>query len=303
MIDPIDSLRGDQERANRRRLTLTLALTTGYMVAEVIGAWLTNSLALLADAGHMLSDAAALGLSLFASWMAQRPPSPRHTYGFYRTEILAALANGALLVALAVLIVREAVSRVSAPEAVHGGWLMLIAVGGLCVNVIGMLVLRGGAQENLNIRAAFLHVASDALGSVNVLLAGLAIHLFGWRWADPVASMVIAALIVFSAWGVLKESVHVLMEGTPGHIDVDRVRESVRAVDGVTDVHDLHVWSIGSGFVALSAHVRVAPGVGDRVLEQIHELLIRDFGIRHTTIQIERPPPPEPLREASTAGR
>lgn len=300
----MESHHGDRVRGsvNRRRLAIALALTSAYMVAEVVGAWLTNSLALLADAGHMLADAAALGLSLFASWMAQRPPSPRHTYGFYRTEILAALANGALLVALAVLIVREAATRVSTPEPVHGGWLMLIALGGLCVNGVGMLVLRGGTHENLNIRAAFLHVASDALGSVQVLLAGFAIHVFDWRWADPVASMVIAVLIVASAWGVLKEAVLVLMEGAPGHLDVDRVRESVRAVGGVMDVHDLHLWSIGSGFVAFSAHVRVAPGVDDRVLEQIHEVLHRDYGIRHTTIQIERPQLPVTLRNAPHMG-
>ncbi|HPC82950.1 MAG TPA: cation diffusion facilitator family transporter [Thermoanaerobaculaceae bacterium] len=287
------------DRRNRRRLLVTLALTLAYMVAEVLGAWLTNSLALLADAGHMLSDAGALGLALFAIWMAGRRPSPRHTFGFYRTEILAALANGALLAALAVLIVREAVGRLAAPALVRPGPLMVIAAGGLVVNVVGMLVLRGGARDSLNLRGAFLHVAGDALGSVQVLLAGLAIQFFGWRWVDPVASMVIAVLIVASAWGILRDAVSVLMEGVPGHLDADRVREAVLGVEGVAGVHDLHVWTIGSGFVALSAHVNADPHAGEELLWRIHEVLHRDFGIRHTTIQVERPARPEPLRPSA----
>ncbi len=284
---------------NRRRLLATLLLTLAYMVAEVVGAWLTNSLSLLADAGHMLSDAGALGLSLFAIWMAGRPPSPRHTFGFYRTEILAALANGAALVALAALILREAIARIAVPVSVRGDLLMAIAAGGLVVNLVGMLVLRGGRHDNLNVRSAFLHVASDALGSVQVLLAGLAIQLFDWRWVDPVASMVIAVLIVVSAWGILREAVSVLMEGVPGHLDVDRLREAMLGVEGVAGVHDLHVWSISSGFVALSAHVSAAPGAGEDLLWRIHELLHRHLGIRHTTIQIERPAQPEPLRPSA----
>lgn len=283
---------------NRRRLLTTLVLTLAYMVAEVIGAWLSNSLSLLADAGHMLADAGALGLSLFAVWMAGRPPSPRHTFGFYRTEILAALANGAVLVALAALILREAIARIATPVAVRGGLLMAVAAGGLAVNLVGMLALRGGRHDNLNVRSAFLHVASDALGSVQVLVAGLAIQLFDWRWVDPAVSMVIAVLIVVSAWKILREAVAVLMEGVPNHIDVDRLRNAVLGVEGVAGVHDLHVWTIGSGFVALSAHVTPAPGAGEDLLWRVHELLHRDFGIRHTTIQIERPARPEPLRPA-----
>lgn len=282
--------------ANRRRLLITLLMTLAYMVAEVVGAWLTNSLSLLADAGHMLSDAGALGLSLFAIWMAGRPPSPRHTFGFHRTEILAALANGAVLVALAVLILREAIARIAAPVSVRGDLLMGIAAGGLVVNLIGMLVLRGGRHDNLNVRGAFLHVASDALGSVQVLVAGLAVQLLGWSWVDAVASMLIAVLIVVSAWGVLKEAVSVLMEGAPEHLDVERVRQAMLGVEGVSGVHDLHVWTIGSNFVALSAHVNSNAGAGEDLLWQIHDLLHRDFGIRHTTIQIEQPPQPEPIR-------
>jgi cobalt-zinc-cadmium efflux system protein len=277
------------------RLSWTLGLTLTYMIAELVGARLTNSLSLLADAGHMLSDAGALGLSLFALWMARRQPTPSRTFGYYRTEILAALANGALLLTLATLIAREAVERVAAPPVVHGGVLMIVAAGGLLVNAAGMLVLRRGMHDNLNVRGAFLHVASDALGSVQVLLAGAAIHWLGWRWVDPVASLVIALLIVLSALGLLREAVSVLMEGVPGHLDVDKVRDAIIAMPGVTAVHDLHVWSISSRFVALSAHVQVSVLVDQEILWRIHQVLHARFGIGHTTIQIEHPQPPARL--------
>lgn len=277
------------------RLSWTLGLTLTYMVAELVGARLTNSLSLLADAGHMLSDAGALGLSLFALWMARRQPTPSRTFGYYRTEILAALANGAVLLTLAAFIAREAVERVVAPPAVRGSVLMIVAAGGLLVNVVGMLVLRRGVHESLNVRGAFLHVASDALGSVQVLLAGAAMHWLGWRWVDPVASLVIALLIVLSAWGLLREAVAVLMEGVPGHLDVDQVRDAIISVPDVTAVHDLHVWSISSRFVALSAHVQVGVQADQEILWRIHRVLHERFGIGHTTIQIERPQPPAPL--------
>lgn len=277
------------------RLSWTLGLTLVYMIAELVGARLTNSLSLLADAGHMLSDAGALGLSLFALWMARRQPTPSRTFGYYRTEILAALANGALLLTLAVLIAREAVERIAAPPVVRGSVLMLVAAGGLLVNVTGMLILRRGVQESLNVRGAFLHVASDALGSVQVLLAGAAAHWLGWRWVDPAASLVIALLIVLSAWGLLREAVAVLMEGVPGHLDVDQVRDAIHSVPGVSAVHDLHVWSIGSRFVALSAHVQVGLLADQEVLWRIHRVLHSCFGIAHTTIQIEPPQAPAPL--------
>jgi cobalt-zinc-cadmium efflux system protein len=277
------------------RLSWTLGLTLTYMFAELAGARLTNSLSLLADAGHMLSDAGALCLSLFALWMARRQPTPSRTFGYYRTEILAALANGALLVTLAVLIAREAIERVAAPPVVRGSILMIIAAGGLLVNVAGMLVLRSGMHESLNVRGAFMHVASDALGSVQVLLAGAAVQWLGWRWVDPIASLVIAVLIVISAWGLLREAVSVLMEGVPGHLNVDQVRDAIMSVRGVSAVHDLHVWSISSGFVALSAHVQVEAQADQDILWSVHQNLHDRFGIGHTTIQVERPQSPVQL--------
>lgn len=285
------------------RLVWTLGLTLSYMAAELVGARLTNSLSLLADAGHMLSDAGALSLSLFALWMARREPTPSRTFGYYRTEILVALANGALLVALAVLIGREAVERLAEPPLVRGGVLMVVAAGGLLVNLVGLLVLRGGVAESLNVRGAFLHVAGDALGSMQVLLAGAAAQWLGWRWVDPVASLLIAVLIVISAWGLLAEAVSVLMEGVPGHVDVDQVRDAIVGVAEVTAVHDLHIWSIGSGFVALSAHVRVEAQAGQDVLWQIHQVLHDRFDIGHTTIQIEPPLPPVPIGRPSPGDR
>jgi len=273
------------------------------MAAELVGARLTNSISLLADAGHMLSDAGALSLSLFALWMARREPTPSRTFGYYRTEILAALANGALLVALAVLIGREAVERLAAPPFVRGGVLMVVAAGGLLVNLVGLLILRRGVDESLNVRGAFLHVAGDALGSVQVLLAGAAAQWLGWRWVDPVASLLIAVLIIISAWGLIAEAVSVLMEGVPGHVDVDQVRDAIMEVATVTAVHDLHIWSIGSGFVALSAHVRVEAQAGQQVLWQVHQILHDRFGIGHTTIQIESPLPPVPIGHLLPAHR
>ena len=274
---------------NRRRLGIVLGLVTVYMLAEVIGGLLTNSLALLADAGHMLSDAGALALSLFAIWIAGKPPTPRHTYGYYRTEILAALANGATLVAISIYIFIEAFRRFGEPPEVQGGLMMVIAVGGLLINLTGLWILNAGKSESLNVRGAWLHVLTDALGSVGAIAAGALIWAFGWYWADPLASVTIGLLVLYSSWALLKETVAVLMEGAPGHIDVDEVRDTIRGVPGVLSVHDLHVWTITSGMVALSAHVvvseeRFVQGMISRVREPLHDR----FGIDHTTLQLER---------------
>ena len=226
--------------AQRRRLAATLGLVSLYMVAEVVGGLLTNSLALLADAGHMLSDAAALGLSLFALWIAdRRPPSAIRTYGAHRAEILAALANGATLVAIASWIVVEAVQRLREPPAVEAAGMMVVAAGGLLVNLVALALLHGFRGESLNLRGAWLHVLADALGSVQVLAAGALLWAYDWRWVDPAASLAIAALVVWSAWGLLRESVAVLMEAAPGHIDVDEVRGALLEMPGVEGVHDL----------------------------------------------------------------
>lgn len=274
--------------ADRRRLAIVLALAAAYMVAEVVGGIVTNSLALLADAGHMLSDVAALGLSLFALRMAERPATPQHSYGFYRTEILAALANGATLVAISLFIFVEAWQRLREPPEVQGALMMGIAAGGLLVNLVGLRILSAGRTGSLNVRGAWLHVLTDALGSVGAILGGLLIWAFGWRWADPAVSVVIGLLVIHSSWNLLRETVGVLMESAPGHIDVDRVRAEMLETPGVASVHDLHVWSITSGMVALSAHARVSDDHhGDVVLAALRARLHDRFGIDHITIQIE----------------
>lgn len=283
--------------ASRKRLLITLILVCSYMIAEVIGGLLTNSLALLADAGHMLTDAAALALSLFALWMAQRPPTPQRTFGHYRAEILAALVNGATLVAIAIYIFIEAFHRFQSPPEVLGGTMMLIAVGGLIVNLAGLLVLHSARDESLNVKGAWLHVLGDALGSVGAILGGLLIWLFGWLWADPLVSVLIGTLILFSSWTLLKQSVSVLMEQAPGHIDVDDVREAMLAADGVVGVHGLHVWSITTGLESLSAHVTVQSRVKPaNVLHELRHTLHDRFGIEHVTIQLD----PEGFDECCT---
>lgn len=271
-----------------RRLAATLGLVVFYMAAEVVGGLLTGSLALLADAGHMLSDAASLGLAIFAIWFARRPAGPGHTYGYYRTEILAALINSATLIAIAIFISFEAIRRFSAPPAVAGGPMALIAAGGLLVNLIGFWLLHSGRHESLNLRGAWLHVASDLLGSVQTLIAAALIWTLDWNWVDPVASLLIAILVVYSAWGLLRESVAVLMERAPGHIDVDEVRNALFATPGVVEVHDLHIWTITSGLHALSVHlVTSAPHLRPGLLRELRTMLRDRFGIDHTTIQIE----------------
>ncbi len=277
-------------RGQRRRLALTLAFTSAYMVAEVVGGLWTGSLALLADAGHMFADVGALALSLFALWLAEQQAPADRTYGYYRIEILAALANGAALIAVAGGLFLEAIERLGEPPPVLGGPMMLIALGGLAVNGVGLAVLHGGRGESLNLRGAWLHVLSDALGSVGAISAGALIWAFGWRWADPVASILIGLLVVRSAWALVREAVAVLMEGAPGHIDVDEVRDALRGSDGVESVHDLHVWTITSGLVALSCHVCAHDHVPAReLLARLQALLHTRFGIDHVTIQIEPP--------------
>lgn len=274
--------------ANRKRLLLTLVLAAVYMVAEVVGGLLTNSLALLADAGHMLSDVAALGLSLFAIWIAERPPTPQRSFGYYRTEILAALVNAATLIAASIYILVEAYGRMREPPEVQGALMMWIAVGGLAINLVGLWILNAGRHESLNVRGAWLHVATDALGSVGAIVGGLLIWLFGWYWADPVASVLICVLVAYSSWGLLKESVGVLMEGAPAGMDMDEVRAEMLGVEGVSTVHDLHVWSITSGMVALSGHVCMVDGSSHGVvLSELRSRLHDRFGIAHTTIQCE----------------
>ncbi len=277
--------------ASRRGLAIALGLTASYMIAEVVGGLWSGSLALLADAGHMLSDAGALGLSLFAMWLASRPASARQTYGFHRSEVLAALVNGGALLAVAILVIVEALERVREPPAVMGLGVLVVASGGLLVNVLALLALRRGKDESLNVRGAWLHVASDALGSVGAMLSGALVWQLGWRWADPVASLLIALLVAHAAWSILRDTLDVLMEHAPKSVDVDVLQRRMCETTLVDDVHDLHVWTITSGLVCLSAHVVTSAG-GDereRVLTQLTELAKGQFGIDHITLQLERP--------------
>jgi cobalt-zinc-cadmium efflux system protein len=276
----------------RKRLWLVLILVVAYMGAEVVGGIISGSLALLADAGHMLSDAGSLGLALFATWFASRPAPPERTYGYHRAEILTALAHGGTLIAVAIFVFVEAWQRFRSPPEVEGGLLMVIAIGGLIVNVMGLWILHGGRDENLNVKGAWLHVLTDALGSLQAIVAGGLILLFGWHLADPIASVVIGVLVLYSAWSLTRASVAVLMEGVPSHLDVDDVREAIVGVEGVGGVHDLHIWTITSGFVALSAHVVEAAGERvdrNRLLGRVRRSLAEEFGIEHTTIQVEPP--------------
>jgi cobalt-zinc-cadmium efflux system protein len=278
-------------RDNARRLTITLALQAAYLVAEVVGGYLANSLSLLADAGHMLSDVAALALSLFAVWIAQKPATGRRTFGYYRTEILAALANAATLIAISIYIFWEAAQRLRSPEPVEGLIVLWVAVGGLLVNGIGAALLHGGREHSLNIRGAWLHLMTDAAGNVGVIVGGVLIWGWGLAWADPVVSILVGVLVIWSSWGLLKDSLGVLLEGAPSHIDVEAVRAALMEVEGVESVHDLHVWSITSGIEALSCHVVVGGRderrVSGEILADAHLVLRQRFGLNHLTVQIE----------------
>ena len=271
-----------------RNLKLALGLTAVYMFAEAFGGWLANSLALLADAGHMLTDVAALSLTLAAIWFASRPATAKKTFGYYRLEILAAFINGIALVLISFWVIYEAFERFYAPPDVKGLQLTLIAVGGLAVNLFAAFLLHGEHAHDLNMRGAWLHVVGDALGSVAAILAGVAILAFGWTWADAVSSFLISLIIIFGAWRLIRDSVNVLLEGTPAHINLKAVEEAIRQTEMVADVHDLHVWAITSGMDALSVHVIHTKDVSQKeLLQTIRARLHDEFGIDHLTIQME----------------
>ncbi len=277
-----------RSRDDRRRLTIVLVLSTTYMFAEAAGGLITGSLALLADAGHLLSDVGSLVLGLFAVWASQRPANARRTYGHTRVEILAALAQGVALVAVALMICVAAFERIGGPAEVDGLGMMLVAAGALAVNSIGLLVLNGGRTESINIRGVWLHVASDAAGSFGVICAGAAIWLFGWTWADAAASIAISVLVLFAAWQLVRDATDILMETAPGHLDVDEIRRAISSLPAVQSVHDLHVWTIGNNEISLSSHL-VAPRDGDQpsLLRDVRALLGSRFSIHHSTVQIE----------------
>ncbi len=267
---------------------MVLGLTFLYMLVEAFGGWWTGSLALLADAGHMLTDVAAMALALLALWFSARPATPEKTFGYYRLEILAALVNGVSLVVVALLIFREAWERLGAPPEVRSFEMGLVAAGGLVVNLICARLLHGNHHGDLNMHGAWLHVIGDALGSVGAVVAGVLMSLYGWYAADPLCSAVIALLIVWSSWKLIREATNVLLEGTPAHINLAAVEDAILATDGVEDVHDLHIWTITSGREALSAHVIHARGVSQPgLLKDLRAKLHELFGVDHLTIQME----------------
>jgi len=292
-------------RTNRRPLAAALAITATYTVVEVVGGVLTGSLALLADAGHMLSDNVSLGLALFALWLAAKPATPQRTFGYKRVEILAALVNGVTLVAVALWIFFEAYGRFEDPPEVLAGWMVVVALVGLAVNVGAGLILYRSRGASLNVEAAFRHVLADLLGSIGVLAAAVTILLTGWLLADPLISVLIGGLIIVSAWGVIRESVMILLEATPKGIDAAEVGRRLAQAPGVSEVHDLHIWTITSGFPALSAHVLVGRAEdchGRR--RELERLLHEEFGIEHTTLQVDHVAGGDRLFElSSTLGR
>ncbi|HEX5851245.1 MAG TPA: cation diffusion facilitator family transporter [Rubrobacter sp.] len=278
----------DHGQANRRALATVLALTASFTVVEIVGGLLTGSLALLADAGHMLSDNLSLGIALFAAWLAQRPATPEKSFGYRRAEILAALANGVTLVVVAIWIFVEAYSRFADPTEVLGTPMLGVATLGLIVNVIGAFILYRSGGESLNVEGAMRHVFADALGSVGAIAAAVIIILTGWRYADPLISVAIGLLILGSSWKLLKDSTNILLEATPHGLDASEVGRKMASSRGVIEVHDLHIWTITSGFPALSAHVLVGRQEDCHARRRELETLLADeYSISHTTLQVD----------------
>ncbi len=282
------TLRAPLRAESRRRLAIVLGITSAVMVVEAVGGWLANSLALLADAGHMLADVAALSLALLVAHLAGRPATPERSFGLLRLEILAALVNGALLIAIAVGIAFEAVQRFRTPPAVDGALLLVIAGVGLAANLAGAVILHRGHDHSMNQRGAYLHVLSDLLGSAGAVLAGVVLLATGWTLADPIVSIFIGLLILVGAWRLVRESVDVLLEATPGHIALSDVHDRIASLPGVTSVHDLHVWTVTSGVVAMSGHLVVRnPADNQWILETVQDRM-GQLGIGHVTVQIEK---------------
>lgn len=279
---------GSPGRSNARALLLVLVLTTTYMVAEVVAGVLTGSLALLADAGHMISDSGSILLALVAISLAGRPATSKRSFGYKRAEILAALVNGATLVAISLWIFIEAARRLSNPPDVAGRWMLVVALGGVIINLTGAAILARAGRESLNMQAAFRHVIADLLGSCGVIVAAVVILTTGWVYVDPLISVLIGVLVLGSSWGVIRDSVSILLESTPRGIDASEVRQKMVSLPGVDSVHDLHIWTITSGFPALAAHVLV--GVGEDChgrRRELEQMLEHEFRIDHTTLQVD----------------
>jgi cobalt-zinc-cadmium efflux system protein len=278
---------GHEAGRSSAALALTLLLVGGYTIVEFVGGLLTDSLALLADAGHMLADVTAIALALFAGWLARRPATLQRSFGYRRAEILAALANGVALVAISIWIFIEAAQRLSDPPHVLGGWMLAIAAVGLGVNLASAFILRGHGG-NLNVQAAFRHVIADTLGSLGTVAAGLVILTTGWRYADPLVSVAIGLLILLSSWTILRDSLRILLEETPAGIDAGEVGRRMAAAEGIVEIHDLHIWTITSGFASLSSHVLVRGGDDCHARRrELESMLAREFGLEHTTLQVD----------------
>ena len=293
----------DARSGSGRALGLALALTAGFTIVEVVAGFLTGSLALLADAVHMLSDNVSLALALGAVLLARRPATPERTYGFKRAEVLAALVNGLALVALAIWILYAAVRRLGDPPDVLGGWMLVVGLVGIGVNLAAGAILVRARAGSLNVDAAFRHVLADLLGSVGVVVAALVILATGWLEADPVVSILIALFVLASSWSILRDSTTILLEAAPKGIDTSAVGERLARAPGVVEVHDLHIWTITSGFPALSAHVLVGRGEdchGRR--RELESLLRTEFGIEHTTLQVDHAADPDRLVELGRFG-
>lgn len=273
---------------NKKRLTIILGLTSTYLVAEVVGGLLTGSLALLADAGHMLTDVAGLALALIAIRFAESPATPERTYGYYRVEILAALTNAIILIGISFYILYEAYERFHNPPEVQSGAMLAVAAVGLAVNIVGIYLLRSASEESLNMKGAYFEVLSDMLTSIGVIVAAIIMLTTGWYYADPLISAGIGLFILPRTWMLLRDVVGVLLEGTPSDVNLTALREAMTGISGVANVHDLHVWSLTSGVNAMSTHVVMADGAAsDKLLERIRQLVTSDFPIAHVTIQIE----------------
>ena len=283
----------DLRQASKRSLILALILICGYMVVEIIGGVLSGSLALLADAGHMLTDAASIGLALAAMHFATRAASARRTFGYHRLEILAALVNALALGGISVWVIIEAYDRFANLPEVEGGLMLAVGSIGLVVNVAAAWILHGSVKHSINVEGAFQHVIADLLGSVAVVVSGLLIWAFGWHLADPILSVLIGIVILFNTWRLLAKVVHVLLEGAPEHIDLHALCRRIEEVEGVAVIHDVHCWTLAPGYDALSAHVMVEPGFRERVghnddlLNRLRDIAYNEFNIQHVTIQIE----------------
>ena len=283
----------DFRETSRRSLTVSLILISGYMLAEIVGGVVSGSLALIADAGHMLTDAAAIALALLAMWLSGRAASTTRTWGFHRTEVLAAMVNALALWLIAAWIVFEAVGRLTRHHEIEivGRLIMAVGVGGLIVNLIAAWILHESSEHSMNVKGAFQHVVADLLGSIGVIVSGILILAFGWTIADPIISIIIAALILLGSWRLVYQVVHVLLEGTPERIDMFKLCSEIEDVEGVTVIHDVHAWTITSGYEALTAHVLIDPdyeGDLDRLLRRLRRIVTQDFGIGHVTLQVEQ---------------